>query len=41
MLEYVLATAGLLIVVATLYGVISATRKYAVRTDNLVSSDYP
>ena len=41
MLEYVLALAGLLIVVAVLWGLVSAAIRHAERTDNLVSSEYP
>lgn len=41
MLEYVLALAGLSVVVAILFGLVSLTGRYAVRTENLVTSEYP
>ena len=40
-LEYVLAFAGLLIVVAILWGLVSVVVRHSVRTDNIVSSEYP
>jgi len=41
MLEYVLALAGMLVVVAVLWGLVSVTWRYADRTNNLVRSEYP
>lgn len=41
LLEYVLALAGMLVVSAILWYVVSAAIKCAVRTENLVSSEYP
>ena len=41
MLEYVLAMAGMVVVVAVLWGLVDVAVRYAVRTDNLVSSEYP
>lgn len=41
MLEYVLALAGLLVAVAVLWGLVGVTWRYAVRAENLVSSEYP
>lgn len=41
MLEYVLAFSSLLVVIAILSGLVIVTRTYAVRTQNLVSGDYP
>ena len=41
MLEYVLAFAGLLVVVAILWGLVSVAVWYAARTDSLVASEYP
>lgn len=41
LLEYVLAFAGLLIVVAILWGLVSVVVRHSVRTDNIVSSEYP
>ena len=41
LLEYVLAFAGLLIVVAILWGLVSVVARHSVRTDNIVSSEYP
>ena len=41
LLEYVLATAGLLVVVSLLWVLVDVTVRYAVRTENLVSSEYP
>ena len=41
MLEYVLAMAGMVVVVAILCGLVGVAVRYAVRTDNLVSSEYP
>jgi len=41
LLEYVLALAGMLVVAAVLWGLVSVTARYAVRTDNLVASEYP
>lgn len=41
MLEYVLALAGLLVIVTILWGLVNVTVRYAVRTENLVTSEYP
>ena len=41
MLEYVLAMAGMVVVVAILWGLVGVAVRYAVRTDNLVSGEYP
>lgn len=41
LLEYVLAIAGLLVVVSLLWVLVDVTARYAVRTENLVSCDYP
>ena len=41
LLEYVLAAAGLVVVVALLWGLVGVTVRYAVRTESLVSSEYP
>ena len=41
LLEYVLATAGLVVVVAILCGLVGVTIRYAVRTENLVADEYP
>ena len=41
MIEYVLAFAGLLVVIGILWGLVGVTKKYAVRTENLVASEYP
>ena len=41
MLEYVLAFAGILVVAAVMWCMVSAVRKQSVRTENLVSSEYP
>ena len=41
MLEYVLALAGLLVVVAVMWTLVSASEKQTHRTVNLVSSEYP
>lgn len=41
MLEYVLATASMLVIVGILWGLVHVTVRYAERTENLVSSDYP
>ena len=41
LLEYVLAMAGLVIVVGVLCGLVEVTVRYAVRAENLVSSEYP
>ena len=41
MLEYVLAFAGILVVAAVMWCLVSAVRKQSVRTENLVSSEYP
>lgn len=41
MLEYVLALAGLLMVIAALWTLVGVTVKYANRTEGLVSSEYP
>ena len=41
MLEYVLAFSSLLVVIAILSGLVTVTRTYAVRTQKLVSGDYP
>lgn len=41
MLEYVLAFAGLLVVCCILWRLVWVTKQYAVRTENLVSSEYP
>ena len=39
--EFVLALAGLLVVVAILWGLVGVTVRHAVRTENLVVSEYP
>ena len=41
MLEYVLALAGLLMVIVALWALVRVTVKYANRTESLVSSEYP
>ena len=41
MLEYVLALAGLLVVAAIFWGLVTVAIRHAERTDNLVSSEYP
>ena len=41
LLEYVLAFAGVSLVVALLFGLVGLTGRYAVRAENLVSSEYP
>lgn len=41
MLEYVLALAGLLVVVAVMWGLVRASEKQSVRTVKLVVSEYP
>ena len=41
MLEYVLSFAAILVVVSILWGLVGVTGRYAVRTSNLVSSEYP
>lgn len=41
LVEYVLALAGISLVVALLFGLVGLTGRYAVRTENLVSSEYP
>jgi uncharacterized protein (UPF0333 family) len=41
MLEYVLAFCALLVVVGAMTYLLSAARKSVVRTESLVSSDYP
>jgi len=41
LLEYVLSMAGLLVVAAILWGLVGVTARYAVRSENLVSSEYP
>jgi len=41
LLEYVLAMAGMVFVVAILWGLVGVTIRYSARTDNLVSSEYP
>ena len=41
LLEYVLAMAGMVFVVAILWGLVSVTVRYSVRTENLVSGEYP
>ena len=41
LLEYVLAMAGMVVVVAILWGLVGVAVRYSVRTDNLVSSEYP
>ena len=40
-LEYVLALAGMLFVVAVIGWLVNVTVRYAVRNENLVSSEYP
>ena len=40
-LEYILALAGLLVVVAILWNLIGVSARYAVRTERLVTSEYP
>ncbi|MBR5550033.1 MAG: hypothetical protein IKU71_09960 [Kiritimatiellae bacterium] len=39
--EYVLALCALLAVVGAMWYLVSASKKSVVRTENLVSSDYP
>ena len=41
MVEYVLTFAALLVVLGALAYLLSATRRSVVRTESLVSSDYP
>jgi len=41
MLEYVLALAGLLVVISVLWALVGTTVRYAERTERLVASDYP
>ncbi len=41
MVEYVLTFAALLVVLGALGYLLSATRRSVVRTESLVSSDYP
>lgn len=41
MLEYILATAALLVVVTVMSCLVRATRNSVYRTERLVSSDYP
>ena len=41
LLEYVLAMAGLVVVVGVLWSLVGVTVRYAVRTENLVSGEYP
>lgn len=41
MVEYLLAFAGLLIVVATLWCLVGAIHRSGVRAENLVASEYP
>lgn len=40
-LEYVLSLAGLLVVVAVMWGLVEASRKQSDRTMKLVVSEYP
>lgn len=41
MLEYMLVLAALLVVVALVWGLVGVSRRYADRTENLVTSDCP
>ncbi len=41
MVEYLVALAMLLVVVAILWGLVETAFRYADRTENLVSSEYP
>ena len=41
MLEYVLSLAALLVLIGILWGLVHVSARYAERTENLVSSDYP
>ena len=41
MLEYMLAFAGLLVVVGLLVGLVKVAKRYSVRTENIVTSDSP
>jgi uncharacterized protein (UPF0333 family) len=41
MLEYILAMAGVLVVAAAMWHVVRAAEKQAVRTESLISSEYP
>jgi len=41
MVEYVVVLSSLLIVVSVLYGFVCAAERYAIRTENLVTSDCP
>jgi uncharacterized protein (UPF0333 family) len=41
MLEYVLAFAGIAVVASVLWCLVAAAQKQAVRTENLVSAEYP
>lgn len=41
LLEYVLAFAGLLVVVGVMWGFVHVSMRSAVRAENLVSNEYP
>lgn len=41
MLEYVLALAGLLVVFGILWGLVAATKRYALKSENAVACEYP
>lgn len=41
LIEYVLSTASLIVVIGVLWGFVEVVERYAVRTENLVSSEYP
>lgn len=41
MLEYILVTASLVIVVGILWGFVEVAGRSAIRSENLVSSEYP
>lgn len=41
MMEYILSFAMLLVVVSILWGMVSVTKRYSERTENLVASDCP
>jgi len=41
LIEYVLAMAGMVVVVAILFGLVHVAIRYSVRTENLVSGEYP
>lgn len=41
MLEYIVAFASLLVVVGILWGLVGVAVRYAERTENLVTSEYP